>query len=78
MTEFGQINQMPRRELRSPTQVEQWLADWGQKLKAPGKMILISWVEFPEACFGFFSRVARTTCLSGSPKATGSALWIAR
>lgn len=32
---------MPRRELKYPVQVEQWLVDWGQKLKAPGKMILI-------------------------------------
>ena len=32
---------MPRRELKYPIQVEQWLVDWGQKLKAPGKMILI-------------------------------------
>jgi len=41
MTEFGQINRVPRRELKHPSQVEQWLIDWGQKLKAPGKMILI-------------------------------------
>jgi hypothetical protein len=32
---------MPRRELRYPSQVEQWLAGWGEKLKKPGQMILI-------------------------------------
>jgi hypothetical protein len=32
---------MPRRELRYPSQIEQWLAGWGEKLKAPGGMILI-------------------------------------
>jgi hypothetical protein len=32
---------MPRRELKFPAQVEHWLIDWGTKLKAPGKMILI-------------------------------------
>jgi hypothetical protein len=32
---------MPRRELRYPAQIEGWLIDWGKKLKAPGKMILI-------------------------------------
>jgi len=41
MTEFGQINRVPRRELKYPSQVEHWLVDWGRKLKAPGKMILI-------------------------------------
>jgi S-formylglutathione hydrolase FrmB len=32
---------MPRRELKHPAQIEEWLIGWGQKLKAPGKMILI-------------------------------------
>jgi hypothetical protein len=41
MTEFSQINRVPRRELKYPVQVERWLVDWGEKLKAPGKMILI-------------------------------------
>ena len=38
---FGQSKQVPRRELKYPDQVEQWLSDWGRKLKAPGNMILI-------------------------------------
>jgi hypothetical protein len=37
----GQITKMPRRELKYPAQVEQWLVSCGQKLKTPGKMILI-------------------------------------
>jgi hypothetical protein len=41
MTIIGQIDRMPRRELRYPYQVENWLADWGPKLKSTGKMILI-------------------------------------
>ena len=32
---------MPRRELKHPAQVEQWLVAWGQKLQSPGRMILI-------------------------------------
>ena len=32
---------MPRRELRNPAQVEQWLVNWGEKISAPGKLILI-------------------------------------
>ncbi len=32
---------MPRRELKYPAQVEQWLIDWGQKLHEPYEMILI-------------------------------------
>jgi len=32
---------MPRRELRYPSQVEQWLTDWGNQLQKPGGMILI-------------------------------------
>jgi hypothetical protein len=32
---------MPRRELKYPAQVEQWLVTWGQKLTKPGEMILI-------------------------------------
>ena len=32
---------MPRRELKHPRQVEQWLADWGNKVTAPVEMILI-------------------------------------
>jgi hypothetical protein len=32
---------MPRRELKHPAQVEQWLVSWGQKLTKPGGMILI-------------------------------------
>ncbi len=32
---------MPRRELKYPAQIERWLIDWGQRLKAPGRMILI-------------------------------------
>jgi hypothetical protein len=32
---------VPRRELKYPAQVEQWLIGAGQKLKSPGKIILI-------------------------------------
>jgi len=32
---------MPRRELKYPDQVEQWLNAWGQKLQKPGEMVLI-------------------------------------
>jgi hypothetical protein len=32
---------MPRRELKHPAQIEAWLVDWGQRLRAPGEMILI-------------------------------------
>jgi hypothetical protein len=32
---------MPRRELKYPIQVEDWLADWGRKMTAPAEMILI-------------------------------------
>jgi hypothetical protein len=32
---------MPRRELKYPAQIEQWLIAWGQKLRTPGEMILI-------------------------------------
>lgn len=32
---------MPRRELKYPAQIEQWLTGWGQKLQKPGEMILI-------------------------------------
>ena len=32
---------MPRRELRSPHQVEDWLVELGQKLTMPGSLILI-------------------------------------
>jgi len=32
---------MPRRELRHPGQVVEWLADWGSRIAAPGEMILI-------------------------------------
>jgi hypothetical protein len=32
---------MPRRELKYPTQVEDWLIDWGKRLAKPGTMILI-------------------------------------
>jgi hypothetical protein len=32
---------MPRRELKHPAQVEQWLVSWGRKLTKPGGMILI-------------------------------------
>ena len=32
---------MPRRELKYPAQVEQWLVGWGRKLQRPGEMILI-------------------------------------
>jgi hypothetical protein len=32
---------MPRRELRHPAQVVEWLADWGTRLATPGEMILI-------------------------------------
>jgi hypothetical protein len=41
ITKLGQIDGMPRRELKYPMQVEEWLADWGSKMKAPGEMILI-------------------------------------
>ncbi len=32
---------MPRRELKYPSQVEAWLADWGTRLHSPGELILI-------------------------------------
>jgi hypothetical protein len=32
---------MPRRELRYPHQVDQWLGEWGSKLTERGEMILI-------------------------------------
>ena len=32
---------MPRRELRYPRQVEDWLSAWGQKLAEPGELVLI-------------------------------------
>jgi hypothetical protein len=32
---------MPRRELRYPSQVEEWLVDWGKSLSSSGSMILI-------------------------------------
>lgn len=32
---------MPRRELKHPRQIEDWLIDWGQRIKHPGTMILI-------------------------------------
>jgi hypothetical protein len=32
---------MPRRELRYPSQVENWLKAWGESLKKPGELILI-------------------------------------
>jgi hypothetical protein len=32
---------MPKRELKNPSQVEQWLIEWGGKLEQPGAMILI-------------------------------------
>ena len=32
---------MPRRELKYPSQVEQWLVAWGRKLQSPGELILI-------------------------------------
>jgi hypothetical protein len=32
---------MPRRELKYPAQVENWLVDWGRKLTVQGTMILI-------------------------------------
>ena len=32
---------MPRRELKYPAQIEQWLIAWGVKLKKPCEMILI-------------------------------------
>ena len=32
---------MPRRELKYPAQVEEWLVAWGQELNKPGEMILI-------------------------------------
>jgi len=41
MQEMSQSNQVPLRELKYPIQVEHWLVDWGRKLKAPGKLILI-------------------------------------
>ena len=41
MTKSGHIHRVPSRELKHPAQVEQWLEDWGRRLQAPGKMILI-------------------------------------
>jgi len=32
---------MPRRELKHPHQVEDWLVEFGRKLSSPGRMILI-------------------------------------
>ena len=32
---------MPRRELKHPQQVEDWLVEFGRVLTAPGRMILI-------------------------------------
>ena len=32
---------MPRRELKFPSQILAWLKDWGDRLSAPGTMILI-------------------------------------
>lgn len=32
---------MPRRELKYPQQVEEWLQSWGNSLKTPGEMTLI-------------------------------------
>ena len=32
---------MPRRELKHPNQVEEWLVEWGEKLVRPASMILI-------------------------------------
>ena len=32
---------MPRRELRLPSQVENWLVDWGNKIHEPAEMVLI-------------------------------------
>ena len=32
---------MPRRDLRYPRQVEDWLAAWGAKLVEPGELVLI-------------------------------------
>jgi hypothetical protein len=32
---------MPRRELKHPRQIEDWLIDWGRLMKNPGTMILI-------------------------------------
>jgi hypothetical protein len=32
---------VPRRELKHPHQVEDWLLDWGQRLSKPGRLILI-------------------------------------
>jgi len=34
-------NTMPKRELRHPHQVEQWLENWSQKLTRPASLILI-------------------------------------
>lgn len=35
------ISQMPRRELKYPHQVTDWLHDWGRRLAEPAEMILI-------------------------------------
>lgn len=32
---------MPRRELKHPSQIEHWLADWGRRLTLPGTLILM-------------------------------------
>jgi len=32
---------MPRKELRYPRQIEDWLQDWGRRLTEPGSLILI-------------------------------------
>jgi hypothetical protein len=32
---------MPLKELKNPSQIENWLIDWGAKVQAPAEMILI-------------------------------------
>ncbi|MEZ5302336.1 MAG: hypothetical protein R3F11_17130 [Verrucomicrobiales bacterium] len=32
---------MPRRELSRPSQIADWLADWGEQLSAPAELVLI-------------------------------------
>jgi Nucleotidyltransferase of unknown function (DUF6036) len=39
--DFNVRSAMPRRELRYPHQIVQWLEEWGRRLCDPGEMILI-------------------------------------
>ena len=38
---FGRMQRMPRRELKDPRQVEDWLIEMSQQITQPAEMILI-------------------------------------